>query len=100
MNAVLNGPATVFAYSDRYACTVISVSDKEIIVSEDIAKCVNESGIYGNQQWEYTFNENGRRFVFRQVRSGRLKGQWRENGLSSGLAVTFLYKEKYYDPSF
>ena len=97
---IVGDPATIYAHSDRYAGTVVSVTDNEIIVTEDNYKRIDQNGMSEMQEYEYTTNHDGRKFVFRKVRSGRLKGQWRENGLSTGMPVNFNYRQKYYDFSF
>ena len=98
--AVVGGPATIHAYSDRYAGTVVSITDKEIIIQEDIAVRVDGNGISESQEYTYTPNENGRKFIFKRVRSGRCRGEWREGGLTAGYPVTFNCRNKYYDFSF
>ena len=97
---VVGGPATIYAYSDRYPGTVISVTDNEIIVTEDNYKRIDNNGMSESQEYEYESNSDGRKFIFRKVRSGKFKGQWRENGLSTGMPVNFNYRQKYYDFSF
>jgi hypothetical protein len=96
----VGGPATIYAYSDRYPGTVQSVTDKEIIITEDKYERIDNNGMSESQEYEYTSNPYGRRFVFRKVRSGRCRGQWRENGLTTGMPVNFSYRQKYYNPSF
>ena len=58
----LNEAATVLSYSDRYPCTVISVTDKEIIVQEDHAKRIDSNGMSESQNYEYSRDLNGRKF--------------------------------------
>jgi hypothetical protein len=97
---VLNEAATVLSYSDRYPCTVISVTDKEVIVQEDHARRIDSNGMSETQNYDYSRNENGRTFTYRKVKSGRRKGQWREGGLTAGCGIIFGTREKYYDFSF
>ena len=96
----LNEAATVLSYSDRHPCTVISVTDKEIIVQEDHAKRIDSNGMSESQNYDYSRNVNGRKFTYRKVKSGRRKGQWREGGLTDGIGIIFGTREKYYDFSF
>ena len=96
----LNQAATVLSYSDRYPCTVISVTDKEIIVQEDHAKRTDSNGMSESQNYDYSRDLNGRKFTYRKVKSGRRKGQWREGGLTDGIGIIFGTREKYYNFSF
>ena len=97
---VLDGPATVLSYSDRYPCTVISVTDKEVIVQEDHSRRIDSNGMSETQNYDYSRNAYGRTFTYRKVKSGRRKGQWREGGLTAGCGIIFGTREKYYDFSF
>ena len=100
--------ATVTAYSDRYAATVTEIFNKGksmyVTVQQDHAKITSKDGIYGNQDYEYSRDENGRTFTFRL-----LPGQpWREvykneKGryvFTEGRGVIFGHREEYTDPSF
>jgi hypothetical protein len=97
---VLDGPATVLSYSDRYPCTVISLTDKEVIVQEDHSRRIDSNGMSETQNYDYSRNLNGRTFTYRKVKSGRRKGQWREGGLTDGIGIIFGTREKYYNFSF
>lgn len=84
--------ATMSVGSDRYAYTIVEVSEsgKTIIIQADDA--VNKGDYYGVQDWVYTPNPRG------PVRTARLS----KSGyyLQGGSFVFIGYRDHYMDPSF
>jgi len=94
--------ATILAYTDRYAGTVVSVNPKNgaFVVREDHAQRVDQNGMSESQTYAYSPNPDGTEYVFKRVSHGRLKGQYRENGRSRGNGVRLGVRRKYNDFSF
>jgi len=92
--------ATILHWTDRTAGTVISVSEKAIEVQEDKDVRTDKNGMSDSQEYEYSPNSQGCRWIFKRVARGKYKGFWRVNGRSDGEGVRFGERDKYYDFSF
>ena len=105
---VLNEAATVLSYSDRYPCTVISVTDKEIIVQEDHARRIDSNGMSETQNYDYSRNVYGRTFTYRKVtihynltkEEAKQHCQDRESSSSSCTSKTGKARTRKYGPWF
>lgn len=93
--------ATILAYTDRYAGTVVRVyPNGAFVVQEDHAKRTDSNGMSESQTYEYSPNPNGAEHLFKRVSRGRAKGQYRENGRMQGNGVMLGVRRKYNDFSF
>ena len=91
--------ATILAYSDRYAGTVISINkDKSISVQEDNSERVDDNGMSDCQEYSYWPRPNGQVWTF----SKRKDGRWREKGVkqSNSNGLRLGVRDKHYDFSF
>lgn len=89
--------ATILMWSDRRAGTIIACSDSEFTVQADNVRRADKNGISENQEYEYSPNPNGIRYVFKKVSKGCAKGQWRENGSEAGQGVLIGHRDHYHD---
>tara|TARA_R110000822_G_scaffold3036_10_gene13889 strand:- start:3205 stop:3564 length:360 start_codon:yes stop_codon:yes gene_type:complete len=106
--ALIGTGATVFLFSDRYACTVVDFDEvkKIITVQSDNAKRTDFNGMSDCQSYDYSTDENGRYFRFKikdeEWREAYVneKGNFvlRKPSDSKKLAVGF--RRQYYDFSF
>lgn len=92
--------ATILYWSDRKAGTIIEVSEKHFVLQLDNAERSDKNGMSDSQQYTYTPDPNGAKYTFKRVARGKLKGQWRVDGLKSGNALLLGSREQYYDFSF
>lgn len=102
----VNMGATVLAYTDRYAATIIGIQVNQgritLTVQEDEAKVVKGTTMDGSAEYEYHRNANGTKRTFRQ--DG--KGRWREvqdgrmTKIGSGLGLRIGDRLHYHDPHF
>ncbi len=93
--------ATVLAWTDRYAGTIIDVGlDGSFTVREDHWVRTDGRGMSESQTYDFAPNPQGRLFRFSLVRRGKAKGQIRENGKKDGYAVVVGQRHKYHDFSF
>ena len=98
--------ATVLLWSDRKAGTVIAVyRDKagEISgydVQQDKATRTDDRSVFGNQEYAYAPDPEGRVFEIRRVVRGKAKGQFREDGRKDGHCVRLGVRDEFYDYSF
>ena len=106
--------ATILAWTDRYAGTVIAVetasSGQVVIVTiqADDAKRVDSNGMSECQEYEYTRNEKARIWSFRlDARMASPKwvevhksstGRWNKTGNGTGLVIG--RRQKFHDYSF
>ena len=90
--------ATMCGWTDRYAGTVISVSETQVAVQEDRATRTDKNGMSESQTYAYSPDANGRIFVFTK----RKYGGWVERGrkMGNGRRVSFGGRSAYYDYSF
>lgn len=93
--------ATVLAWTDRYAGTIINVGlDGSFTVQEDHATRTDSNGMSEAQSWTFEPDPNGRLFRFAMVRRGNARGQIRQGGKKDGYAVVVGQRHKYHDFSF
>jgi hypothetical protein len=93
--------ATVLAWTDRYAGTIIEVNPNgSFVVQEDKATRVDGNGMSEAQEYTYAPDPNGRLYQFAPVRRGKAQGQVREKGLKDGRGVLVGRRQKYHDYSF
>lgn len=88
--------ATILAWSDRYAATIIYVSKsrKLVRVQHDSHRRTDDNGGFSeNQSYEYSRNPNGSVETFRLGKRG-----WRKQGGGFGLLIG--HREEYRDPHF
>jgi len=88
--------ATILAWSDRYAATIIYVSKsrKLVRVQHDRSRRTDDNGGFSeNQSYEYSRDPNGSVETFRLGKRG-----WRKQGGGFGLLIG--HREKYRDPHF
>jgi hypothetical protein len=83
--------ATILAWTDRYAGTVVAVTPKSFTVREDTATRTDANGMSEVQSYDYTPNPNGRTWTFRMTKRG-----WSAKG--TGVALGF--RRAYHDYSF
>lgn len=91
--------ATICHWTDRTACTIISVSTsgREVRVQYDHAKRIDKNGMSECQDYEYSPNPEGCVSTFTLRKNGRFveKGS---DMRGTGLGVGF--RNQYYDYSF
>jgi hypothetical protein len=93
--------ATILAWSDRYAGTIIAVHpDGSFDVQEDKATRTDANGMSESQTYAYEPNPAGRVHKFRVVKRGKAKGELREAGKRGGYGVMVGVRRKYHDFSF
>lgn len=87
--------ATVLAWTDRHAATVVAVSasGKTCTVREDMATRTDSNGMSENQSYTYTPDPNGREWTFRLTSKG-----WRAADGGPGLLLG--ERRHYHDFSF
>lgn len=87
--------ATICAWTDRYAGTVIKVGPygKTVIIQEDKAERTDNNGMSESQHYSYSADPNGRIFKARYGKRG-----WRVIG--GGYGVVIGTRCKYHDYSF
>jgi len=92
--------ATYGIGSDRYAATVVAVSNngREIEVQEDQATPTDKHEFFGQQDYTYTRNPEAPRMKFSLRRNGRWirSGESMRGGMSLGLG----HRSQRIDPSF
>lgn len=92
--------ATISAYSDRYAGTIIAVSPsgKRITVQRDNYRRIDSNGMSDAQSYEYERDPKGVTYQF----SLRKNGRWVQVGetLYGGLRCHIGVRSAYYDYSF
>lgn len=90
--------ATILGYTDRNACTIISVEPKRITVQRDNAIRTDENGMSEIQRYDINPNPNGVKSVFTLRKNGR----WvRETESSNGGTYLLIgERQEYYDFSF
>jgi hypothetical protein len=91
--------ATIVHWTDRTACTIISISTsgREVRVQQDHAKRVDKNGMSECQNYEYSPDPDGSVSTFTLRKNGRYieKGApMRSNGLAIG------HRRQYHDYSF
>lgn len=98
--------ATLLAWTDRHAATVIEVcADGKIRVQEDTAKVVKGSTYDGSAEYEYSANPAGHVTTFRPTKSGGWEAvhfsaetkRWKKTG-GNGLRIGS--RDEHRDPSF
>lgn len=84
--------ATMAVGSDRYAYTIVKVSEsgKTIDIQSEIA--INEGDYFGTQKWVHTHNLEGAIKTARLSKSGYY--------MCGGSFVFIGYRDSYRDPSF
>lgn len=101
---VIDMPATILAWTDRYGATVIDVRRNKagkvtaVLVQEDNAERADTRGMCEHQDWSFTRNTDGRVWEFTARRDGKLVEKGSRKGDGYGLRLG--YREKYYDFSF
>jgi hypothetical protein len=92
--------ATITMYTDRHACTILSVSKsgKEIEVTEDKATRTDNNGMSESQEYAYETMPNG----FRETFTLRKNGSWVKKGdsLNGGQRIVIDWRNTYHDYSF
>lgn len=90
--------ATIHVGSDRYAATVIAATPASVTVQEDSYEATPDSDYFGNQEYTYTRNPDGRTMTFTRRKNGGyiLKGA----DIRANFYVTFGDRSTYFDPSF
>lgn len=97
---VIGMGATLLGWTDRHPMTVIAVrkNGKEIDVQSDNAVRIDNNGMSGAQDYEFSPNPNGGVSTF----SLRKNGAWVRVGQAAknGQRLAVGYRSKYYDYSF
>ena len=89
--------ATILHWTDRTACTVISVSPKTIVLQEDKSTRTDKFGMSDQQEYGYTPNVKGAKSTF----TLRKNGKWIKLGDSmKGTQCIIGKRDQYYDYSF
>jgi hypothetical protein len=91
---------TILCWSDRVACTVVELLPDGFVIQRDRATRLDPNGMSESQTYHYESDADGVKHTIRRVRSGRLKGQFRVDGLSDGNGVKLYDRDEYYDFSF
>jgi hypothetical protein len=96
--AKIGDGATVLAWTDRYAATVVKVTPRSITVREDTATRTDKNGMSESQSYEYAPNPEGREWTF----TLRADGKFYERGAAMGKGYKLLVGERraYHDYSF
>jgi hypothetical protein len=108
---VLYMAATITGWSDRYPATVVEIIRKGtttmVTVCEDDAKRIDKNGMSESQEYEFTFNPDGRLWHFKQtapdtpwkqVSFNRDTKRWILSKCGNGLILG--RRNKYFDFSF
>lgn len=96
---------TILHWTDRSPATIIEVvSDEHFIIQTDNYKRINvksEADVYSeNQEYEYSPNPQGSVYHIKKCKRGKLKGQWRGDGVKNGIVIRIGEREKYHDHTF
>lgn len=88
--------ATIQAYSDSYACTIIQVlyNSKRLVLQEDKATRTDNNGMSESQSYDYSPDPNGKVYFATK----RKDGSFRLVGQTS--LVSLDVRKKYHDYSF
>lgn len=97
--------ATILAWTDRYAGTVISIEKGVVTVQLDNFRRTDSNGISEDQQYEYFRDEQAPIYCFRKdkkgfwraVRKNERTGRWNR---ADGYGIRMGVREKYEDPCF
>ena len=97
--------ATILAWTDRHAATIIAVDGERVTVQEDIAKRADKNGMSESQAYTFEPNQTGRVVMFRrrangmwqEVRKNETTGRWNK---VDGYGLRIGDREEYYDFSF
>lgn len=94
----VNTGATLLAWTDRYAATVVRVTPRRIEVRQDNVKRVDSNGRSESQKWQCTPNPEGMLTVFTR----RKDGKFYERGakIGKGYKLVLGTRDHYSDPSF
>lgn len=99
--------ATILSWTDRYAGTVVDVTNngKMVVVQEDSAVRVDGNGMSEMQEYEYSADPEGRVYVFRMDKNGgwneaRLNGKTGRWNKVDGYGLILGFRRKYRDFSF
>lgn len=92
--------ATVLLYTDRYACTIVSVSanGKVVGVQRDISKRTDDNGMSDSQSYDYERNPNAAVEYFSLRKNDRFIG--RGGNMSSGPVLKVGVRDEFHDFSF
>ena len=100
--------ATVLCWTDRHAATVTALLNSSgtiIVVREDYARRIDKNGMSESQEYEYSRNTEGRRYIFRKG----AHGDWQQIEINSktqrwnkveGPGLRIGEREEYHDFSF
>ncbi len=89
--------ATILHWTDRTACTIIELTEKRVILQEDIATRTDSHGMSDQQSYSYMPNLKGIKHVFTK----RKNGKWvRKGDTMSGTRCILGVRDHYYDYSF
>lgn len=84
--------ATITAYTDRYAATIVKVTAVQVHVRRDIATRIDKNGFSESQEYSYQPNPEALIDIFRKTKRG-----WR-NSAGNGLLIG--ERRAYHDFSF
>lgn len=105
-NITIGMGATVLAWTDRHAATVVSYDEKRKIVTvqRDHVKRIDNNGMSESQEYEYTPDTNGMKYSFKlkndrwqQVHFSKKTNRWK---LLKGEGLLLGTRRHYYDFSF
>ena len=89
--------ATILMWSDRYATTIIEVSEngKQVVVQEDHAKRTDSNGMSDSQTYEYSPNPEGPTVTY----TLRKNGAWVRKGdpMKTGERLAIGRRDHHYD---
>jgi hypothetical protein len=90
--------ATILAWTDRYAGTVVKTTPRSIVVREDNATRSDSNGMSESQSYDYSPNPDGREWTF----TLRNDGKFYEKGAKMGHGYKLMIgaRRAYYDYSF
>lgn len=105
---VVGDGATVTAWSDRYAGTVVSFDGKYCSVQCDKATRIDKNGMSDAQEYAYEADPTGYIYTFRQDANGVWRAVYKnENGRmvysgkrGDGYGLMIGVRDRYYDFSF
>ena len=89
--------ATICLWTDRHACTIVSVNGKRIGVKRDRASRIDSNGLSDAQDYSYHRDHNApvQWFSWREKRR-----EWIEVGTSNGNRLSLGKRKEYHDFSF
>lgn len=96
--------ATVLMWTDRYACTIISIEKNILEVQRDKPVRNDNNGECENQDYFYERNPKGAKYFFKKDRKGKYRETYKNsNGrwvFAGAVSLLIGHRREYFDYSF